>query len=262
MARLRTTINRIAERIEMDRRQATRTVCKYGIPLALLASVIIPVCIPLWALIWFAIHQSAKRGGSPIMIAGAAGEEHALTHLTNLPDEYTIFNQICLPDTSSRTGFREADFAVVGPNGVFLIENKEYRGWIKGNDKSPDWELHKIGRCDTKYVKTCRNPVPQVRVYVSLLAGIFRTRGIDAWITPMVSLSSDNYLDGITSEKVKVLRLVDLCEKILTHQGTLSKENMDKVLALMEELRANAFKEAHEAEGMVCFQPEQMESTS
>jgi hypothetical protein len=124
MARLRTTVNRITERIETDRRRSTRTVCKYGIPLVLLATVIKPVCIPLWVLIWLAIYQSAKKSGSAIMQAGAAGEDHALTHLSRLSDEYTVFNQICLPDSKSRTGYREADFVVVGPNGVVIIENK------------------------------------------------------------------------------------------------------------------------------------------
>ena len=128
MARLRTTANRITERIEMDRRQSTRTVCKYGIPLMLLASVIIPFCIPLWALIWFAIYRSTKKSGSSVMLAGAAGEDQALTYLSRLSDEYTVFNQICLPDSKSSTGYREADFVVVGPNGVFIIENKDYRG--------------------------------------------------------------------------------------------------------------------------------------
>jgi len=237
MATLRTTVNRITERIEMDRRRSTRTVCKYGIPIVLLASVLIPVCIPFWAIIWFAIYQSAKKGGSAVMLAGAAGEDHALAQLSRLPDEYTVFNQICLPDSKSRTGFREADFVVVGPNGVFIIENKDYRGRVVGDWNSDQWELHKIGRCGTPYMKSCRNPVRQVQVYVSLLAGIFSSRDIKAWITPLVSLSLNNNLEDITSRKVKVVRLDDLPDAVTRHQGRLPMEEMAKVLGLLEELR-------------------------
>jgi len=251
MARLRTTVNRITERIETDRRRSTRTVCKYGIPLVLLASVLIPVCIPFWAIIWFAIYQSVKKGGSAVMLAGAAGEDHALTHLSRLSDEYTVFNQICLPDSKSRTGYREADFVVVGPNGVVLVENKSYRGWVEGDWNSDHWEIHKIGRCGTPYTKSCRNPVRQVQVYVSLLAAIFSSRGIKAWITPMVSLSRDNSLGLINSEKVQVVRVADLCENIFAHHGTLSKKNMYKVLGLLEELRAVRFNQADETEKVV-----------
>jgi hypothetical protein len=251
MARLRTTVNRITERIETDRRRSTRTVCKYGIPLVLLASVLIPVCIPFWAIIWFAIFQSVRKSGSAVMLAGAAGEDHALTHLSSLPDEYTVFNQICLPDSRSITGFREADFVVLGPTGVFLVENKSYRGWVEGDWNSDHWEIHRIGRCGTPYTKSCRNPVRQVQVYVSLLAAIFSSRDIKAWITPMVSLSRDNSLGLINSEKVQVVRVADLCENILAHHGTLSKENMDKVLGLLEELRAVRFNHADETEKVV-----------
>lgn len=251
MARLRTTINRITEQIETDRRRSTRTVCKYGIPLVLLASVLLPVCIPFWAIIWFAIYQSVKKGGSAVMLAGAAGEEHALTYLSRLPDEYTVFNQICLPDSRSRTGYREADFVVVGPNGVFIIENKDYRGRIEGDWNSTHWEVHKIGRCGTPYMKSCRNPVRQVQVYVSLLAGIFSSRDIKAWITPMVSLSRDNSLGSINSQKVQVMRVADLSGNILSHHGTLSKENMDKVIGLLEELRAGHLMQAEETVSLV-----------
>jgi len=251
MARDRTTVNRITERIETDRRRSTRNVWKYGIPIVLLASVIFPLCIPLWVLIWLVIYQSVKKDGSSVMLAGAAGEEFALTHLSRLSDEYTVFNQICLPDTRSRTGYREADFVVVGPNGVFIIENKDYRGWVGGDWNSDQWELYKIGRCGTPYINPCRNPVRQVQIYVSLLSGIFSHRDIKAWITPMVSLSRNNSLGMIKSEKVQVMRVADLCENILAHHGTLSKENMDKVLGLLEELRAGRFMRNEETENVV-----------
>ena len=88
MARDRTTVNRITERIETDRRRSTRNVWKYGIPIVLLASVIIPLCIPLWVLIWLVIYQSVKKRRLLRHAGRAAGEELALTHLSRLSDEY------------------------------------------------------------------------------------------------------------------------------------------------------------------------------
>jgi hypothetical protein len=67
----------------------------------------------------------------------------------------------------------------------------------------------------------------------------------------MVSLSRDNSLGLINSEKVQVMRVADLCENILAHHGTLSKESMDKVLVLLEELRAGRFKQAEETVNLV-----------
>ncbi|MGA2150738.1 MAG: nuclease-related domain-containing protein [Geobacteraceae bacterium] len=250
MAKLRTTANRITEGIEMNRRRLMRWVFWVGFPVAGAASYMWPDGNWAWVLAWLVCFQLARRAGSPIELAGAKGEERALAILSGLPEEYTLFNQIRLPDKRSRTGFREADFMVVGPNGIFLIENKDYRGEIRGDDSAAGWELHKIGIGGTPYTKPCRNPVPQVRVYVALLGAIFARRSIRARITPLVSLSQNNNLRWITSEKVKVVRLDDLTDTILGHQGKLDGEEMEQVVDLLEELSAGTFNEKSGAEGM------------
>jgi hypothetical protein len=176
------------------------------------------------------------------MLAGAEGEDRALAALSTLPAEYTLFNQIRLPDERSRTGFREADFVVVGNNGVFIIENKDYRGEIRGDENAANWELHKIGIGGTPYTKACRNPIRQVRVYVTLLSRLFLMRDIKARITPLVSLSQNNSLVGISSPRVQVMGVDKLCGKIIAHKGMLSADNRERVLGLLEELRAGTFR--------------------
>jgi hypothetical protein len=177
------------------------------------------------------------------MLAGAAGEDRALAALSGLPAEYTFFNQIRLPDERSRTGFREADFVVVGNNGVFIIENKDYRGEIQGDATAANWELHKIGIGGTPYTKACRNPVWQVRVYVTLLSRLFVMHGIKTRITPLVSLSQNNSLAGISSPRISVIRVDELCGKVIAHKGVLSSHNRERVIGLLEELRSGTFKE-------------------
>lgn len=177
------------------------------------------------------------------MLAGAAGEDRALAALSTLPADYTLFNQIRLPDERSRTGFREADFVVVGNNGVFIIENKDYRGEIRGDGNAANWELHKIGIGGTPYTKPCRNPVRQVRVYVTLLSRLLAMRGINVRITPLVSLSQNNSLAGISSPRVQVMGVDELCGKILAHKGTLSGDNREMVIGLLENLRSGTIKE-------------------
>lgn len=246
MAIDRTTENQINASINRTRSQAVRRVNQVGIPLVLLASAVCPVGIPIWGLMWLIARSTAKLSGSPIMLGGAAGEDRVLAVLSRLPDDYTLFNQIRLPDEHLRTGSREADFVVVGPNGVFIIENKEFRGLIVGDEISRNWELHKIGRRGSRYVTSGRNPIRQVQIYVSLLAGIFRLYEVKAWITPLVSLSRDNSLDWIKSIKVRVVQATDLCDVILTHPGKLPEVNRVKVLEVLEVLRAGQLKFAIE----------------
>jgi hypothetical protein len=123
------------------------------------------------------------------------------------------------------------------------FENKDYRGEIHGDANAANWELHKIGIGGTPYTKACRNPVRQVRVYVTLLSKLFAIRGIKVRITPLVSLSQNNSPAGISSPGVPVMGVGELCCKILAHKGTLSDGNMEKVIGLLEELRSGAFKE-------------------
>ena len=243
MAIDRTTENHVYVDIRLSRRRAARWVCRIGIPVVIIASVLCPEGIWIWLLALLVTFQVTKYQGSAVMLAGAAGEDRALVALSELPAEYTLFNQIRLPDERSRTGFREADFVVVGNNGVFIIENKDYRGEIQGDATAANWELHKIGIGGTPYTKVCRNPVRQVRVYVTLLSKLFAMRGIKVRITPLVSLSQNNSLAGINSPGVPVMGVDDLCGKIIVHTGTLSGNNRERVIELLEELRSGTFKE-------------------
>jgi hypothetical protein len=242
MANDRTTENHVYAEIRLCRKLAARWVCRIGIPAVIIASLLCPEGIWMWLLALLVAFQVTKYQGSPVMVAGAAGEDRALAALSGLPTEYTLFNQIRLPDERSRTGFREADFVVVGNNGVFIIENKDYRGEIQGDANAPNWELHKIGIGGTPYTTACRNPVRQVRVYVTLLSKLFAMRGIKVRITPLVSLSQNNSSAGISSPRVQVLGVDELCSNILAHKGTLSDDNMERVIGLLEELRSGAFK--------------------
>jgi hypothetical protein len=124
MATNRTTENRISAGINEQRRLAICKVNRIGIPMAIAASVICPVGIPVWAISWYLWRRDAATVGSPKEIRGAIGEERVLSLLSRLPAGYSVFNQIKLPAEKSSTGYREADYKVVGPNGCFIIENK------------------------------------------------------------------------------------------------------------------------------------------
>jgi hypothetical protein len=243
MAIDRTTENHVYTEIRLNRKQAARWVCRIGIPVVIIASVICPEGIWIWLLAWIVAFQVTRCQGSPVLLAGAAGEDRALAALSGLPAEYTLFNQIRMPDERSRTGFREADFVVVGNNGVFIIENKDYRGEIQGDATAANWELHKIGIGGTPYTTACRNPVRQVQVYVALLSKLFAVRDLKVRINPLVSLSLNNSLDGINSPRVRVMGVNELCGKIIAHKGTLSSDNRKKVIDLLEELRSGTLKE-------------------
>jgi hypothetical protein len=237
MANNRTTANTIRANINGQRKRATKAVCIYGIPAALVTTAFFPRGVLIWVIIWVACVLIAKFSGDRVEICGATGEERALNVLSGMPPEFTIYNQIKLPCRSARTGYREADYIVVGSNGVFIVENKDYRGRLVGDGFARKWIQHKVGRGGTPYSSEATNPVHQVQAYVRLLGDIFREQSIRAWITPIVSLSRNNSLDGIVSPKVQVVKGVDLCEVIKDHPGRLSEMARAKVIKVLEEMR-------------------------
>lgn len=245
----RTTLNRITEEINLGRKSEVRNVIRYGAPLALTATIFCPVGVLLWGGLWLTCYLKAKHGGDQRKINGASGEDRVQKLLLDLPEDFSVYNQIRFPCSYSSTGYREADFVVIGPNGsgIFIIENKDYSGRIRGNEGDDQWTLYKEIRGEWQPVKHVRNPVQQVRVYTRLLADIFRARGIKTWIIPIVTLSKDNGLFMIDSKKTPVVQAADICKQITEYNGSLSQENREKAIAVLEELRSGAGVELRKA---------------
>ena len=61
---------------------------------------------------------------------GKAGEKRVARKLDWLPKEYIILNDIMLP---TQYGTTQIDHIVVSPYGIFVIETKNYKGWIFGH---------------------------------------------------------------------------------------------------------------------------------
>lgn len=65
-------------------------------------------------------------------IRGHVGEKKVSAFLSTLPScEYKIFNDILL---ATESGTTQIDHIVVSRFGIFVIETKNYRGWITGNE--------------------------------------------------------------------------------------------------------------------------------
>lgn len=87
---------------------------------------------------------------------GARGEEMTASELAHLPSTWTIFNGLILPDG------RDIDHVAVGPQGIFVIETKHWRGTVEVVQN----QLLANGRA----LPSSRSPILQVRRAVSGLA--------------------------------------------------------------------------------------------
>jgi hypothetical protein len=79
------------------------------------------------------------------------------------PSRYRHFDDIYLPHPAE-AGTTQIDHAVVSPFGIFVIETKNYRGWIFGSEKQREWtqQIHRRKVC-------FQNPLHQNRLHVRAL---------------------------------------------------------------------------------------------
>jgi len=87
-------------------------------------------------------------------IKGLIGEWRVRKQLRRLPEEnYRILNDITL---RGKKGTSQIDHLVVSPYGIFVIETKNYNGWIHGSEDSEYW-FQTFYKHKTKF----RNPIKQ-----------------------------------------------------------------------------------------------------
>ncbi len=87
-------------------------------------------------------------------IRGSLGEYRIGRRLRRLPDEeFTVISDLLLCTSAGTT---QIDHLVISRSGIFVIETKNFKGWIHGNANSEYW-TQTIYRVRTKF----RNPVKQ-----------------------------------------------------------------------------------------------------
>lgn len=95
-------------------------------------------------------------------IKGYIGEKRIHRVLEKLGEEYRIFNDIYVPKQDGQ--LTQVDHVVVSQYGVFVIETKNYSGWIFGSEKQKNWT-------QTIYKKKTRfyNPILQNNTHIKAL---------------------------------------------------------------------------------------------
>jgi len=98
-------------------------------------------------------------------IKGSIGESKVARQLNKLNyEEYEVLHDILI---MTNNGTSQIDHVVVSIYGVFVIETKNYSGWIHGNENSEYW-TQSIYKYKTKF----RNPIKQNWSHVYALKDI------------------------------------------------------------------------------------------
>ena len=96
---------------------------------------------------------------------GKRGEKRVYNILSkSLPDGFIVLNDIYLPSSDGTT--TQIDHIVVSQYGVFVVETKNYSGWIFANARDDKWTETFPGRKEYPFP----NPINQNRHHINVLA--------------------------------------------------------------------------------------------
>jgi type IV secretory pathway VirB2 component (pilin) len=111
----------------------------FGAILALLGGMLAMLLLLVIVLVLIAF-VAARYGAR---IKGAMGE-WALHRVlvSELPASYQHYRNLVIP--AEKGDFTEVDHLVLSPFGIFVIEVKNYRGWIFGGEKQPQWTVQRF----------------------------------------------------------------------------------------------------------------------
>jgi len=98
---------------------------------------------------------------------GQIGEYSVVQKLKKLPEEqYRVINDVLLPTSSGKTS--QIDHIVVSMYGIFVIETKNYKGWIFGSPNAEYWTQSLYNRWGSEQHKFY-NPLRQNAYHVKVL---------------------------------------------------------------------------------------------
>lgn len=99
-------------------------------------------------------------------IKGKVGEIAVAAHVKlYLKEHYILLNDLTLPDAEG--GTTQIDHILLSPFGIFVIETKNYKGWIFGGERQKQW-TQKIYQKSFKF----QNPIHQNYKHMKVLEQI------------------------------------------------------------------------------------------
>jgi hypothetical protein len=168
--------------------------------------------IPLAA---FFFYQRKYR----IYNGGLQGEKSVVKHLSKtLSDDYYLLNDVYMRNG----GGGDIDHVVLGPNGVFVLETKNWSGKINCN--GDDWQRPGKHDMSSPSRQAKRNAAKIIHLIDSL-------RSLSIWVEGIVVFTNRNVKLNINNPTVPILKLHQLTSHITAHKAInlLSQQQLEEI---------------------------------
>ncbi|WP_453989980.1 NERD domain-containing protein [Bacillus nitroreducens] len=153
--------------------------------------------------------------GAP-KVKGFIGEAAVRIYLNKLDKEkYMVFNDVLIPLKNKKTS--QIDHVVVSPYGIFVIETKNYKGWIYGDSKDKYWTQVIYKRKEKFY-----NPIWQNYGHIKALKEYLEIQNEEIYHS-IISFSHRATIKKIETgnSDVRVVYSTRLVSTILDHKSNL-----------------------------------------
>jgi hypothetical protein len=163
---------------------------------------ILAIVFPVAGILYYSRRYSTYK-------MGAEGETIVTQVLTSkLSDDYYLVNDVVY--TNDRGHKENIDHVVLGPNGVFAIETKNYRG--KVSYKNGYWQVpFPLGRSPSSQAKSNASWVNRA----INACGTFETSKV--WVEPIVVFSNPDLELEVIGAEVEVVTLTTLTDLITSY---------------------------------------------
>lgn len=160
-------------------------------------------------------------------IVGAAGEMWVRKELKKLnQDDYKVINDLLIKTSDGKT--HQIDHIVISKYGIFVIETKQYNGYIKGTDYDKNWSI-KCGK-NRYYIK---NPIHQNYGHLKSLSEVLKIP-LEEFIS-IVCISSNAKLNITSNIAIPIYLLIS---KIKSYT-TLKNIEVDKIYTKLNVININ-----------------------
>ncbi len=164
--------------------------------------------------------------------SGYSGEQIVIEALQNLPDSYSLINDVNLPNS-----YGNIDHIVLGSNGIFIIETKNFEGEIRcGGDVwyqyKDTWEIPEEYEIKSPSKQVKGNAL-KLKQYIES-KNIF-SKSLRLWVEGIVVFAHDDVILRCNNSTVPVFKVNQLCSFIRNKESKIkfSSHELDKVAKIL-----------------------------
>lgn len=142
---------------------------------------------------------------------GTNGEYATYRSVKGIDENEKFLFNVYIPTGTNK--WTEIDIIYINHTGIYVIENKNYSGWIYGNENNRTWTVTYNSKSKYKFY----NPILQNKTHVSKVKEVLNRNNLNtSSIKSIICFNDDAVLKNITytNPEIKIINSRDLKEAI------------------------------------------------